>query len=91
MPIALAALSHLLADRFSEQARSGRYLSIAVSGDGGLGKSTFCTLVSRHNQKIRTLSVDGYIPSRAQRGPQQLPLGDELEQIPFEFTHNPRA
>jgi uridine kinase len=78
MPIPLASLSQLLADRFSEQARSRRYLTIAVSGDGALGKSTFCALVSRRNPKIRTLSVDGYIPSRAQRGPQQLPLGDEL-------------
>lgn len=78
MPISLASLSQLLADRFSEQARSRRYLTIAVSGDGALGKSTFCALVSRHNSKIRTLSVDGYIPSRAQRGPERLPLGDEL-------------
>jgi uridine kinase len=76
--ISLASLSRLLADRFSEQTRSGRYLAIAVSGDGGLGKSTFCALVSQRNPKIRTLSVDGYIPSRAQRGSEQLPLGDEL-------------
>lgn len=78
MPISLASLSQLLADRFSERARSRRYLTIAVSGDGALGKSTFCALVSRHNPKIRTLSVDGYIPSRRQRGPERLPLGDEL-------------
>jgi uridine kinase len=78
MPIPLASLAQLLADRFSEQARSRRYLTIAVSGDGGLGKSTFCALVSQRNPKIRTLSVDGYIPSRAQRAPQRLPLGDEL-------------
>jgi len=78
MPVPLASLSQLFADRFSEQARSRRYLTVAVSGDGALGKSTFCTLVSRHNRKIRTLSVDGYIPSRAERGPERLPLGDEL-------------
>jgi uridine kinase len=76
--IPLASLSQILADRFSEQARSRRYLAIAVSGDGGLGKSTFCALVTQRNPKIRTLSVDGYIPSRAQRGSEQLPLGDEL-------------
>jgi uridine kinase len=78
MPIPLASLSQLLAERFSEQARSKRYLTIAVSGDGALGKSTFCALVGQRNPKIRTLSIDGYIPSRAQRGSQRIALGDEM-------------
>lgn len=78
MAIPLATLAELLTDRFSEQARSKRHLTIAVSGDGALGKSTFCALAGRINSNIRTLSVDGYIPSRAQRGSERLPLGDEL-------------
>jgi uridine kinase len=78
MPIPLASLSQLLADRFSDQARNRRYLTIAVSGDGALGKSTFCALVGQRNPKIRTLSIDGYIPSRAQRGLQRIALGDEM-------------